>query len=531
MNQRPTTGSYPRYGCHECREDAELVMSGRAFDSVREQYEVHMKECRDCRRVHRVLLAVYEDPFELPSLARGVRADREFSAIIRNARTNTREPWYERLWIRGGIVTLSAAAAALAMTLMGVSPLPATPSSSSGMSAVQQPLAQTVTARDPGGIDHPAQSYARVVGGSASVNLPHDLPSSGNTLPVGTSFDLELSESLQVALAGKVVANFTPGTELEWTHASPKLLEVRLDRGLIAMRYDRRPADPILQVRTPDAVVRVVGTVFTVQVDSDQTTVVSVLRGAVEVLDPTESHMLAEVEAGYRFDLSRSAFDDVGKIEVAAALPLSNEAGSEELANGQVPASWIVPGLSTEPKYRNLRMVPSRDAAPTTVLRVPAKARNRLVAAPEDDGENFLAELTRDAERSRRAEVLSKLNRCQSLYDDPTERYRTAECLSSFLKRHGNDPLATEAYLLVGMLRMDYALDYAAADIAFAEFLRRAPRHPRAELAIYRLWLSATEDGRISTAIERARAYLSLYPNGRYVGRMLHRFPELKSEL
>ena len=86
MHERPTTGSHPRYGCHECREDAELVMSGRAFPSVRDQYEAHLKLCRECRRVHRVLLSVYEDPFEIPTPARGVRADREFTAIVRRTR-------------------------------------------------------------------------------------------------------------------------------------------------------------------------------------------------------------------------------------------------------------------------------------------------------------------------------------------------------------------------------------------------------------------------------------------------------------
>jgi hypothetical protein len=48
---------------------------------------------------------------------------------------------------------------------------------------------------------------------------------------------------------------------------------------------------------------------------------------------------------------------------------------------------------------------------------------------------------------------------------------------------------------------------------------------------MYRLWLAATEDGRITEALTRARAYLDRYPNGSFVGKILQRFPELKNEL
>jgi TolA-binding protein len=135
----------------------------------------------------------------------------------------------------------------------------------------------------------------------------------------------------------------------------------------------------------------------------------------------------------------------------------------------------------------------------------------------------------RDVEASRRQELGARLERCRTLYEE--DRYRAAECLASFLRKYGRSPLAAEGYMLVGILRMDYALDYRAADMAFQEFLRRSPRHPRAELAMYRLWLSATEDGRIGQAIERGRQYLERFPQGRYVGKIIQRFPELKAAI
>ena len=43
--------NHKRYSCHECREDAEHVMSDRASQAVRGLYDAHLRECRDCRKM------------------------------------------------------------------------------------------------------------------------------------------------------------------------------------------------------------------------------------------------------------------------------------------------------------------------------------------------------------------------------------------------------------------------------------------------------------------------------------------------
>ncbi len=266
----------------------------------------------------------------------------------------------------------------------------------------------------------------------------------------------------------------------------------------------------------------------------------AVLTGLVSVAGSVGANWAADlVQAGYRYQARDATFSDVGRAEVTAALPLSND--PQSMATGQIPASWVVPGLPAEPDKRLLSAVPAPErlsvASPrheplAVVLRDrPSRASDTSLAAREDDGEELLTILVRDAQRSRRREIRATMERCRRYYEDTEERYRAATCLASFLKRYGNSPLAVEGYLLVGILRMDYAMDFDAADMAFQEFLRRAPHHPHAELARYRLWLSATEDGRISQALERGRDYLQRYPNGRYVGRVLQRFPELKASL
>lgn len=99
------------------------------------------------------------------------------------------------------------------------------------------------------------------------------------------------------------------------------------------------------------------------------------------------------------------------------------------------------------------------------------------------------------------------------------------------MNRHGNERGVAEGWLLYGILRMDYASDYTVATSAFRKFLARAPGHPEAELALYRLWLASTETGEFVEAERRGREYLRRYPNGRFVGKILKRYPDLIVEL
>jgi len=526
-----------RYGCHECREDNELVMSGRAHPDTRERYEGHLRVCADCRRVHRVLHALYEGP-EGPAALQGMHEEREFQAIMRRTRGEDAAHWYQSFGPRLGIAALSAVAGALALSLFNVTPdLPEILDGDTEIISDSSLEWWAPDAELEGGIDHPAQSYGRIVGGSAEVTVLGGQAPTTNTFAVGTRFVAGLEESIQVGLVGKIVANFTAGSDVEWTTASPSLLELNLSRGLVAVRYDRRPSDPMLHVRTPTALVRVMGTVFTVQVDSEANTVVSVLDGEVQVHHPEDNRLLAEVEAGYRFDVSKSTFADVGRTEVRAALPLSSGVFGERiamseaqaLADARIPPTWNVPGLPSTFEYRTLSRVPMRigsdEGIAIDVGEQPRRARRARVS--DDEGEDLIEQLVRDAEVARSKELSDWLERCRELYYSPETRYRSARCLSGFMDTYGDDPRAVEGYLLVGILRMDYALDHRAADMAFAEFLRRAPGHPRAELAMYRLWLSSTEEGRIAQALERGQRYLERYPNGKYVGKILQRFPEL----
>ena len=256
-----------RYSCHECREDAELVMSDRASQAVRGLYDAHLRECRDCRKMHRLLYALYEGPV-VPPPPTGLSEEKEFHAALRRSREELPEPWYHKWSLRAGITAMAGAAAALTVALFQPTPSE-TPAGSGELGAAPRVAAADPAA--PGGIDHPAQSYGRVLGGNAAVSTVGTTDDAAqantDTFPVGTRFEVRADAALQVGMVGKIVASFAPGSDVEWTQATPSLLELQVHRGIAAVRYDRRPSDPILYVRTPTAVVRVIGTVFTVEVD------------------------------------------------------------------------------------------------------------------------------------------------------------------------------------------------------------------------------------------------------------------------
>src|SRR5690606_7329185 len=138
---------------------------------------------------------------------------------------------------------------------------------------------------------------------------------------------------------------------------------------------------------------------------------------------------------------------------------------------------------------------------------------------------------SQDARALRNLEIHRSLERCRELYLDPETRYSAAGCLERFDQRFGDDPEAIEGLLLTGTLMMDFAQDYQAATLRFQEAIRKAPKHPAAETAMYKLTIIAIESGEISLGMSRGRDYLKHFPNGRYVGHILQRFPELRDAI
>lgn len=515
------------YGCLEFHSDTEAVLCGRIHPRVHARYLAHMHVCADCRQAHQRTEAIYRGP-RLPPLA-GAPPDTEFRAILQKMATPAHHSLLGPVLIGCAVAVLT-----LVLTILGAP---------SDLGDRPQPVAQlqtdtpvTVEVSEipaaPTGLEHRAQAdYGRIVGGHARLSSEgHDLEAT-NTFEVGTQVRVNPDDTVQLGLIGKILANLGPGADLTWTDAQPGLIELQLDRGMLAIRYDRHGADPILRVRTPTALIRVTGTVFTLAVADDGSTSVSVLRGEVKVLSPRGSRLITEVAAGYRFDVDTSTYGDVGRTEVQAALPLSDETSAIG-PDGRIPTSWVVPGLPDRLSKRTLdHLVPATQTEPPPV-RVERRSKAPAQLPAEDEGEALIELLRRDIADSRRAELKATLRRCRELYQSPHSRYMAARCITEFMYKHGDDRDMVEGWLLYGILRMDYGNDYPAAEAAFRKFLDRAPaHHPQTEMAMYRRWLASTESGHISDAEQRGREYLRRFPNGKYVGTVLQRFPKLVDEL
>ncbi len=536
-------------------------MSGRIHPDVHERYKQHLRSCPDCRRAHKTLLALYRGP-QLPAGPTSSGQDREFAAILRRVAEERPTPRYQQALLGAGVASLTAIAAVLTLNMFSVQLLPAQLSRAGltgealreATARADDDDAQGALATDRVRIEHRAQvDYGRIIGGHANLLDAEDQAVVTNTFEVGTRFHIPGDQNLQARFIGKILTNFGSEADASWTAAEPDLIELELDHGIVATRYDRLPGDPVLKVRTPTAIVKVIGTVFTVEVEGDGDTTVAVLRGKVEVLEPRSERVIAEIAAGYRFDVASSTYSDVGRAEILATLPLTEAAlansdmsasagqlGSIAALPDHIPSSWVVPGLPSDPALRSLdNLIPRRPAR----KRVRSAQRlsdeelfNTLIAplAPvsDDDGEELLFELMkRDFERTRRKELRAKLRRCGDYYQSPETRYMAARCITEFMNRHGDEADVAEGWLLYGILRMDYANDYRVAMSAFRKFLAASPNHHEAELARYRLWLASTESGQIANAELRGREYLRRYPNGKYVGKILQRFPSLVDEL
>ncbi len=628
----PVSSPAPReYGCLECRDELELELVGRSVRAPNGACALHVRSCVDCRHFEKSLRLIYRGPVAPrdPDLS---QQDAEFEGILAKLPSQRRALVRERYQLPTALGVAVATAACLALwwssgpTVQSSSPAAASelaqlvsqgdghrdraaaalepnpPASSYGVAG--DGLAGSLVAslwpdrdasglwgtsvagvdevreldgslRDEnerlhpeGGVSHLAQSYGRVIGGHAEIMRMDRSPVSHENLQAGTRFVVE-EGPLQIALMGRLLANVMPGSVLTWTALTSERVDLELDRGLVAIRYERLEKDPLLYVHTPKATVKVTGTVFTVAVDAQGETHVAVLRGHVQVLARPGGTVIAEIDAGQRYDHAGRRFHDVGWDEVTAALPLSDElqvstdkatqveqrlgkrqvigkrggattAGTaasqrwSDPSSARIPSSWVVPGLGDTPSERTLGALERRrdakaEAAALALIRKHRKSYPR--PGTTDTGEDLIELALSEARKARQVEIAKALERCRKLYAETATRYRAGGCLTDFIGQYGDEPSAVEGILLVGMLRMDYAQDHAVAAIYFEKFLKRAPEHPMAEVAWYRLWLASVERGLIHEAQGRGRAYLEKYPNGQFVGRVLQRFPELKDSL
>ncbi|MCB9786341.1 MAG: FecR domain-containing protein [Deltaproteobacteria bacterium] len=148
------------------------------------------------------------------------------------------------------------------------------------------------------------------------------------------------AEARTVVAFGRHVLTLAPETDVEVVDWSPRAMVLRLRRGALDCDVARASADERFEVRSEGVRVRVLGTRFTVAVEGDGATGVSVEHGLVEVADAGGSTRLAAGQWD-RFGGALSRVAPSGAPEVDSLVPGRAEAPA--------PASA---GSSREPRGR-----------------------------------------------------------------------------------------------------------------------------------------------------------------------------------
>jgi TolA-binding protein len=194
---------------------------------------------------------------------------------------------------------LSAAAAAVLLALVAYRWYPGAAGAEPGAAVVPAAAAPRADLVLSGMVDR-SEGDVRIDGAAAAGGDGSFAVRTGTAIRVaeGARFSFRFGDAARVALVG----------DSDWRveNASDTAIEVALARGRIAVEFDGTRGQA-LDVRTPDSIVRVRGTLFTVEVSPQGGTRVSVIEGRVEVASLRAGGLVVEVGAGEQVSMPGDA--------------------------------------------------------------------------------------------------------------------------------------------------------------------------------------------------------------------------------
>ncbi len=282
----------------------------------------------------------------------------------------------------------------------------------------------------------------------------------------------------RVALRDAGYAFLAPSAELMIDDGNHQ--EVKISQTIGKVRYEiERQRTREVVVRADHVEVRVLGTVFTVDLE-DRLITVDVERGSVRVNSDARS---LELKSGETFTTGRRS-----KKQVHAH---SNAPSSPELPPARIDDESNKDSASTRP------LAPENDSrsALKPSASVPEVPRKRL---PDDLEEDL--KLADDARRKGDLRL-------------------AADILHNAVKKHTSSPILPAALFTLGNIELSTGNPRAAAR-AYEECRRSAPRGPLAEDALANAADSWEKAGDNFRAKKTARLYLDRYTEGMHASRM-----------
>lgn len=547
----------------------DLTRRDRLDAVARGRLELHLRACDECREAAAGLEAMESAQLQLEPIGEEqVRAiyDRLIPAVHEIAvelRPENQKRWRPSWALNFG---LAAGAAVIAAVIIGVVKFGGEPAA-------------------------PLEAPAPVVAAmSADVELVGSLDRSEGTVLVdsvaATDFEggFKVRRGTEIAVEDGSTINFRIGNEARvalvgntrWriSAATETLIEMELDMGRMAVEFDGTRGR-MMDIRTPDSIVRVRGTVFTVEVVPTGGTHVSVIEGRVDVIslgtpgqmiELSEEEMIAMPGDGIidePGDEQRALAAEVNALDetfVASAGRLVHFDGNPERARVEVdgrfigytplavrlwegPLSYRLSAPGMEPMEGTLvneqigeevgfQLAPApypevpaeiaeasraKSAQPKTTPRVRwglvERAHAAMTAGDIPFAVDLLERLAEKTSGDRLVSALSLLAECYSSMGRYGEAAETYDRVASLVP---GTKVAQNARYEIGRLAMDRLGDYGRARAAFTAYLASAKDGELKESAYYSLCKVNGRDGAHQEALHCFNEFLRTYPGGYY---------------
>lgn len=322
--------------------------------------------------------------------------------------------------------------------------------------------------------------------------LRDGVPVRSGTFAEGESLQTAADQLLRVRFGGQVegapntLIELEPSTRVHFATLLGDAREVELERGRVRIEFHpNRRGEESLAIRTPTARIEVVGTIFEVEVDERDATIVRVQRGAVRVI-PLEGETTI-VRAGHsrRVGISPEIAPAATTAEV-----VRTDLPARPYPQGEVEAP--VTDQNTDPSDELADEESETETEVPEVEPISDDARFDLAARYLEQGRRGAArhELRAIARtgrsRSARARAWTEI---AQIYEAENEPSQAAESYRRAANAGGGTTVGTNALFALGRMRTSLS-DTEAAKVAYRRYLDEAPDGPlarRARRALCRL--------------------------------------------